>query len=132
MKNGILILRIIGGTIIGEISLIVLTTIAQEVLYDGISYIESPMSDIIFGGLATFVAAILAGMIAGLVGGKRNFWPPLLISFIIMIEMTYLISQGITKDPIWFDCLAGFSLIVGIWLGFGMISKLFFKKASAV
>ena len=114
------ILKTIVAIVIGEIALVLLTTLAQEVLFDGISYTQSSQKDLILGGIATFLAAVLAGWVAALIGGKNNWWPHLFISVIITIEMTYLISKGLTKDPIWFDVLAGLSLIFGVWLGFAI------------
>jgi hypothetical protein len=98
--------------------LIVLTAIAQEVVFDGISFATSGKSTLVLGGMLTFVAAILAGMIARIAGRLYNKNIAIVISILISIEMTYLISAGITGDPIWFDVLAGMSLIVGIWLGY--------------
>lgn len=106
------------GIVLGEVALILLTTLAQEVIYDGISYNSSPTVDVLSGGLLTMLAAVFSGIIAAYAGGKGNYWPHVFISIIISIEMTYLISAGITGDPIWFDVLAGFSLVVGIWIGF--------------
>ncbi|MEQ8364414.1 MAG: hypothetical protein RIF39_04950 [Cyclobacteriaceae bacterium] len=112
------------GIVLGEIALILLTTLAQEVIYNGISYNTSPTLDLLSGGLLTVLAAILAGIIAAYAGGKGNYWPHVFISIIISIEMTYLISSGITKDPLWFDVLAGLSLVTGVWIGFLAVRNL--------
>lgn len=109
-----IILAILGG----EIALILFTTIAQEVLFDGISYQNSPLFDIVFGGLATFIAAILAGVVARLIIKTPIKVVPLAISIIITTETIYLIYAHVTTGPLWFDLLAGAALIVGIWLGF--------------
>ena len=120
------------AVLVGEIALVLLTTLAQEVLFNGISYSESSQAELIFGGLATFIAAVLAGYIAALIGGLKNSWPHLIISVLIIIEMSYLISNDLTKDPLWFDMLAGFSLILGVWIGlwfrFALKSKNIFKN----
>ena len=113
-KWTLVILAIIGG----EISLVLLTTIAQEVLFDGIRYRSSPLFDLVVGGTATFLAAVLAGFIARLIAGAHHLVVPLVISLIVTLETGYLISRQISGDPLWFDVLAGASLIIGIWLGF--------------
>lgn len=102
----------------GEIALILFATIAQEVLFNGITYNTSSMSEILFGGLATFVAAILAGLAARLIIKYYEKVVPIAISIIITVEMTYLINTNKTGDPAWFDIMGGLSLIIGIWLGF--------------
>jgi hypothetical protein len=112
------IFRIVLVIIGGEIALIIFATIAQEVLFKGISYTSSSLSQIVFGGLATFIAAILAGVVARLIIHSKINLVPLGISVLITLEMTYLIVTDKTGDPIWFDILAGGSLIAGVWLGF--------------
>lgn len=116
------------AVVLGEVVLVLLTTVAQEVIYDGISYHSSPVPDIIIGGALTMLAAVLAGMTASYVAGKSNHWPHVYLSIIISVEMTYLILSGITKDPLWFDILAGFSLVCGVWIGFLTWQKLKFDQ----
>ncbi|MFC4219380.1 hypothetical protein [Flagellimonas marina] len=126
------IFRIVSAIIGGEIALIIFATIAQEVLFNGISYTTSSFSEIVFGGLATFIAAILAGVVARLIiHGKINL-VPLGISVLITLEMTYLIITDKTGDPIWFDILAGGSLIAGVWLGFNYPRFLSKNKTTSV
>lgn len=126
------IFRIVLAIIGGEIALIIFATMAQEVLFNGISYTTSSFSEIVFGGLATFIAAILAGTVARLIiHGKINL-VPLGISVLITLEMTYLIVTDKTGDPIWFDILAGGSLIAGVWLGFNYPRFLSKNKTTSV
>ena len=119
------VFRIILATVFGEALLILLTTVAQEVLFDGISYSTSSDFDIYVGGLATFVAAVLAGVAASLIVKGQNHVPQLIITFLISAETTYLIVAGKTTDPIWADALAGLSLVVGVWLGHFIVQRIF-------
>lgn len=102
----------------GEVALIILATVAQEVLFDGINYVKSSKTELLLGGFATFIAAILSGFVARLVIKNSNYIVPLGISLLITAETTYLITAGKTGDPLFADMLAGLSLIVGIWIGF--------------
>lgn len=111
------ILKILLAVLLGEVSLILLTTVAQEVMFDGIDYYNSPLSDIFFGGIATFIAAVLAGMVASLIVRGTTLIPHIIISCLIMVEMSYLLASGTLNGPFWFDILSGFSLIVGVWAG---------------
>ncbi len=119
------LLRIVLAVLVGEIALILFATVAQEVLFNGIRYNTSAVSEIILGGLATFVAAILAGITARLCTKGYHKVVPLAISILITAEMTYLISTNKTGDPAWFDMMGGLALIVGIWTGYSY--RKFFK-----
>ena len=112
------ILRIILAVLAGEIALILFTTIAQEVFFDGINFRTSSWFDIIVGGALTFLAAILAGGVARWVSKANYKAVPIAISILIITEMTYLIKEGIATGPLWFDIMAGGSLVVGIWMGY--------------
>lgn len=118
------IIRIIAGIVAGEVALVLLTTLAQEVLFDGISYLGSSTITLIAGGALTIVAAIGAGTIARVVGRKEYIVIPSVISVLIIMEMSYLIGAGITTDPVWFDALAGLSLVLGIWFGYFIFNLL--------
>lgn len=115
-------LRLIAAVLIGEISLVIGTTIAQEVLFNGIRFTTSSWFTILVGGLATFLAAVGAGWVARWVAGTAQKVVPVVISLIIVTETSYLISRQLSGDPVWFDVLAGLSLVVGVWLGFYSVS----------
>jgi hypothetical protein len=124
------VFKIILATIIGEMALVLFTTVAQEVLFDGIRYSTSPNFDIYVGGFATFIAAVLAGLVASYIVNGNSYVPALLISVLITGETTYLITSEATQDPPWADALAGLSLVLGIWLGYYLIGKFFAKKTN--
>ncbi len=121
------VFKTILAVLLGEIVLIVLTTVAQELIYDGISYNQSPVADIFIGGFLTVLAAVFAGLTASFIGGQMNYWPHIFISMLITTEMTYLITTGVTTDPLWFDIFAGLSLAAGVWIGFAIRKLLWFK-----
>ncbi len=115
--------------ILGEIALILCTTIAQEVLFDGVNS-HSTISTIVFGGFFTFLAAVVAGWVSRIIGRNYTIIIPSVLSFFILAEITYLIFSGITHDPVWFDILAGSGLIIGVWTGyhFPEIKNSFYTK----
>lgn len=117
------LLWIVLAAVIGEVALVLLTTLAQEALFDGISYSTSSNFDIIFGGLATFIAAVLSGIVTSIIARRYSYWPHIIISLVITAETTFLIAKGKTGDPIWADALAGLSLILGVWLGRFLVMK---------
>ncbi|WP_298899722.1 hypothetical protein [uncultured Psychroserpens sp.] len=125
MKNKII--RIILAVICAEILLIVLITMAQEVIVNGVKLNTSPTSDIIIGGLGTLLSGAIAGSAATLIVGKNNNLPIIILSIFVVIETTYLIVADKINNPIWFDAMAAISLIGTIWLGY-YFNKFLFKE----
>ena len=107
--------------VLGEAVLALLTTVAQEVFFDGISLTHSPLPELIIGGTLTVLAAVIAGVATSWVAGPKNWLPSLVISVLIIAESVYLVNSGKTIDPVWFDSLAAASLIAGIWAGYAIV-----------
>ena len=117
--NTKLIISTFLATLAGEIVLILLTTVAQEVLVNGVYIESSSVDDLILGGIATLIAGIISGIVASSIGGKLNNKPHIFISILIGIETLYLISSGkATNNPLWFDIISGIALIISIWVGY--------------
>lgn len=106
------------GIILGEVALVVFTTLAQEVIFDGIHFYKSDNFTLLVGGFLTWLAAILAGMVARIAGKSLCWYIPAGITVLIIVETLYLISNGISSGPLWFEFLAAASLITGIWIGY--------------
>jgi len=117
------IVKIILATVVGEIILIILTTVAQEVLVDGVSLNTSSNPDLIIGGIATLVAGAIAGAVATLIVGNNDKLPVLIICILIVVESTYLIASGKVSSPIWFDILSAIALIASVSIGYYIVSR---------
>jgi len=117
------IFRIIVAVFAGESMLGLLISIVQENIFGGISFNESPVFDLIFGGIGTFLCAFVSGVAAYLIVDKKTIIPNLIMSILITIESVNLILFSNSKDPFWFDTLAALSLLVGIWLGVLIYNK---------
>lgn len=115
LKNPIIKIGV--ATIVGEILLILLTTVAQEVVVDGLYVEHSSILDLLIGGSATLIAGIISGFVAAQIATKSNV-PQCLISILIVIETTYLILAQKTENPEWFDIVSAVSLILSVWIGY--------------
>jgi len=118
------VIKLVIATIIGEIALIFLTTIAQEVLVNGVYINSSSPADIVVGGTATLLAGMMTGVITTLISSVRYKLPIWIISFLITLETCYLIMTSKTQNPTWFDIISAFSLIVSVWCGYYIVSIL--------
>lgn len=111
------------ATVIGEVVLVLLTTVAQEVLVDGVHLKTSSNGDLILGGGATLLAGVITGFIVSLIVGKANKIAHILISILISLESTYLILSNKVSGPLWFDVLSAILLIASIWLGYSLYMR---------
>ena len=110
-------LLILIAVILGELVLVLGTTFAQEILVDGVHWETSGTSDLVLGGTATVLAAILSGIVAYATVRKRSAIPLVILSILVIAETTWLIVTGRTTNPLWFSITAGFSLVAGFWAG---------------
>lgn len=109
------------ATVIGGLSLILYTTISQDILFENLSFCTSSNQELLLGGLSLFTSAILAGFIATLIVVKDNFLPHFLISLFIIGKMS-ITACGYWHGPHWFETGLHLTLIGGLWFGrFGAI-----------
>lgn len=105
------------ATVIGGLSLILYTTLSQEVLFNGISLCTSSNEELIMGTLAMFASSVLSGFIASLVVVRDNSWPHFLLSGFIVIKLSLVALCGQWGGPMWFESGLHLSLVGGLWLG---------------
>lgn len=118
------IFKVVLAAVVGEAVLVLLTTVAQEVIVDGVNLETSSTLDLFLGGGATLLAGIITGLIISLISGKTVKLPHIIISLLIGIETTYLIVSNKVSGPIWFDIVSGLALIGSIWIGYILFQKL--------
>lgn len=120
--------------IAGFASLTLFTAIAQGVIFDGISFTNSPLPTLIIGGGLSVLGAVLAGCVARLVYSPYKNIVPVIISLFIVADTTNLLVNDVTGDPAWFDIAAGSGLIIGVWVGYYYTQnvRLYFRKSSSL
>ncbi|MEX0313001.1 MAG: hypothetical protein AB3N18_02410 [Allomuricauda sp.] len=123
MSSRTRVLLTVTATIIGGLSLILYTTLSQEILLDGLSFCTSTNSELMIGGLATFVSAVVAGFLASLIVVRDNYWPHMAISIFIVGKMCFAVLCGQWSGPFWFESGLHLSLLAGVWLGYHGANK---------
>ncbi|WP_136465680.1 hypothetical protein [Flagellimonas onchidii] len=118
MSSRTRVLLTVTATIIGGLSLILYTTLSQEILLDGLSFCTSTNTELMIGGLATFVSAVVAGFLASLIVVRDNYWPHFAISLFILGKMSFAVLCGQWSGPFWFESGLHLSLLAGLWLGY--------------
>lgn len=131
MKKNIFFITV--AIITGFASLTLFTAIAQDVIFDGISFTNSPLPNLLIGGFLSMLGAILAGCLARLVYSPFKIIVPVIISLFIIADTTSLVVRNVTVDPAWFDIAAGSGLIISIWIGYYYteIWRQYFRRGSS-
>ena len=109
--------------IVGELLLVLLTTIAQEVIVHGVHLKYSPTQDIIIGGSATLIAGVISGFVAAVIVGRAIKIPHIFISILIGVETVYLICTSRVCGILWFDIQYANLLIGSVWVGYYLLLK---------
>ena len=107
----------------GYAAMIVGIFIAQEALFGGVTYQETPLPQLLIAGALTTASAAIGGAVAAMIFGKPFYPPCLAMSFLVVAESVYMVSTGQMPGPVWFDATASASLVVGILFGAFVISR---------
>jgi len=100
-----------------------LITLVQETWLGGVSFSESSTPVLLTGGFFTFVCAVVAGAVAAWVAGHHPIHHAAVMCLLVVVETTWLITSGRTKDPLWFDLMASGSLLVGLLIGASLLMR---------
>ncbi len=111
------LLRIILAIFVGELLLVLGTTLVQEIMFHGIGWYESGPMELVLGGLGSFLAAVLAGAAAFSIVRRQTEIPLGVLSLLVILETFWLIQTGKASGPVWFDVLGGITLVLGFWVG---------------
>jgi hypothetical protein len=111
------ILRSAAAVATGYVLLVLLSTLVQEAWLGGVSYRDSSLKTLILAGIFTPVAGAVAGFATATIARRRPFLHALPICLAIALETSVLYRTGRVDGPLWFEALAGATLIGGVVLG---------------
>ncbi len=118
------IFRSIAAVILGYATIVVGAVVFQELLFGGISYLDSPWLDLVIGGGLTALSAVAGGYLLAVVAPIRPMLHSIPLVLWLSFETTYLYVTEITAGPLWFDIVSGASLVVGVLIGAFAYSRL--------
>ncbi|WP_350285644.1 hypothetical protein [uncultured Croceitalea sp.] len=107
----------LAGIAIGCASLILFTTIAKDIMFDGLYFCSSNASQLFMGSVTIFTAAALAGFMASILVIRKNYVPHIFMSLYVLSRITMYTTCGDLANPIWFDMTLNLLLLTGVWLG---------------
>ena len=121
-------LRSAAAVAAGYLLLVLLSTLVQEAWLGGVSYRDSSLKTLILAGVFTPVAGLIAGYATATIARRRPFLHVLPICLAIALETTVLYRTGKVDGPLWFEALAGSTLIGGVILGAVARDRLAMRK----
>jgi hypothetical protein len=105
------------SVICGYVALVLLATVVQQFWLGGVSYRSSGNTTLVLAGIFTTLSAVIAGLVTAAIARRRLLVHALPICLAIAVETTVLYRTGRVDGPLWFEALAGASLILGVLLG---------------
>ena len=109
-------LRSVVAIIIGYAVMVAGAWLGQESVFPGTEY-GSPALQLLTVGILTSVLAGTGGAVTAILAPSRPYLHLLPMAVLISIETISLYVTGRVRGPLWFELIAGASLIVGTVIG---------------
>lgn len=110
------ILMSVAAIIIGYAVMVGGAWLGQESVFPGTEY-GSPILELLTVGILTSILAGTGGAITAILAPSRPYLHLLPMAVLITIETISLYVTGRARGPLWFELIAGASLIVGAVIG---------------
>jgi hypothetical protein len=109
-------MRSIAAVAIGYAVMVAGAWFGQESVFPGTEY-GSPVLELLTVGVLTSVLAGMGGVVTAILAPSRPYLHLLPMAVLISIETVLLYVTGRVTGPLWFELLAGASLITGTAIG---------------
>ena len=109
-------MRSIAAIVIGYAVMVAGAWFGQESVFPGTEY-GSPVLEVLTVGVLTSVLAGMGGVVTAILAPSRPYLHLLPMAVLISIETVLLYITGRVTGPLWFELLAGASLIAGTVIG---------------
>lgn len=109
-------MRSIAAIVIGYAAMVAGAWLGQESVFPGTEY-GSPVLQLLIVGVLTSVLAGMGGAVTAILAPSKPYLHLLPMALLISIETVSLYVSGRVTGPLWFEILAGASLIAGTVVG---------------
>ncbi len=121
-KLSLQVLRSIAAVVVGYMVIVAGTTLAFEVWLGGVGYHESPPRELLLASVAAVLSGLSGGFVAAWLSNRKPFLHAVGVLAFLIADTTYVITSGISKEPLWFSLLSSLTLMVSTVLG-GLIQR---------
>lgn len=108
---GLRILRTVAAVVAGYAVIVAGTTLTIEVLLGGISYYESSKLHLAAATVGAVASGIAGGFVAAWIGGHHPVRHALGVLIPLWIDTAFVLTSGISNDPLWFDAVGSATLM---------------------
>ncbi len=108
--------RIVLAMIFGYAVIVLLTTLTFK-LTGPVRYQETSMVTLLFAGIGVCLSGVCGGCIAAWIGQRAPFLHAMVVLIPLTADTIYVVTSGISRDPVWFDLLNSFGLMVATLCG---------------
>jgi len=121
MSTGLVLgLRSAASVVAGYATIVVGTVLTLTVLLGDVSYFDARQWEHAVGAVGTIASGLLGGFLAAKVAGRRPLAHAAAVVAILIVEITWIVTQGIGPNPAWFDLAGGLTLmattVLGAWI----------------
>ena len=117
MRKLLRVLRSIAAVFAGYVVIVICTTVAFEYMLGGIGYYKSSAGVLAVATGAAIVSGLAGGFVAAWIGGKSHILHGSAVVIPLILDTTYVITSGISHDPVWYDLVGGITLMIAAILG---------------
>ncbi len=103
--------------------IVVGTILTFETWLGGFGYHESSPGELLLGSLGAALSGLAGGLVAGLFAGRRPLLHALGVLVFLIIDTIYVLTSGISSDPLWFDLGGSGTLMVTALLGGWLLER---------
>ena len=106
------------ATLIGLSTLLLYTTLVQDVLFKEIVFCNATGMQLTLKTIGIWSAGIVTGFLTSLLVLQDNYYPNLVLSAVVLLKIFVFVGCDNLANPFWYDGVLSFSLLSGLWMGY--------------
>ncbi len=132
MRNKVLrAVRSLAAVVVGYAVIVIGTTLAFELWLGGIGYYKSSTPVLAVASVAAFLSGFSGGYVAAWLGGRPQLLHAAGVLIPLIIDTTYVVTSGLSTDPVWYDLVGAVTLMGAAVLG-GYVRQFQSKRGLAL
>ena len=106
------------ATLIGLSTLLLYTTLVQDVLFKGVTFCTATGLQLTLKTMGIWSAGLVTGFLTSLLVLQDNYYPNIVLSGAVILKIFALVGCASFGSPFWYDTILNMSLLLGLWMGY--------------